>query len=1011
MAFRKPAPSYDPRPGKDTSAASKDISSNSLAFLTHSVPSRHRSGSTASTRSTNSEQQQKATSTTITNNNPLNPTLANNSSNSNNALLLPRNSSDNSSTHSKQSHHHIRLPSFFRRRKHSSASATTESPSSHSPSPSSSTAQLSLQQHTIVMVPTHDIHIKWPHPVPSGNAFIAGTWSVPGHGPWEKLPMTRIDGTDSFEIHLDVQEIEDISDYFDEDGYLHHELLDHHHPHDQSHQGSPPLAPTSTTSSTTTHISRRKRFSRFLGRARSSSSASATSTTSTNNKDLHIDLPYHHQSKDGTYLPLAREYRYQYKFVIDDEWKCDHDQAQVQDSHGHWNHELAVELVEQPSAGSGGGRSRSSSLQSQHGPQVSEQVSINKPLPTPHPTIITTSSSDSTTTTTTTTSIIVSPAEEDEKDLAREVIENIDVGSAPVSASPTTVTAAAPVAADVDAAIPTLTTTRMGNNVKSRDTYEAVLIFDETDDLSDGEGGRSKRQQVVESDDEDEELEDNNINNNIATEEKEIVLLGEDEDVVKAEVTPQQDDHASLSPADPQQDNYPSEETSPVVIKLSAANTADDTTANPVSPSIEVAEVSSDKVIEIEVAQQAVEEKKEVEQDASAAAIEDVFMNSPSVAEPLPQLGESPIIIPAESSSSTVEEEHESSTAAAVEEVAVPAPIVEAKVAEPLVVETEKVAVVERALEVEETPAPAPTVSSPAPTSVAIPASPNFSFESIAAQSHLLSPDVEPETFVLQAAVNLDEENTGKDNDGVNEVEELEPDVKPAASAPPAPVPTKVVLEVVTDASAIAVATAAAAAAASATSTANDYPQVPSPPLTPSNLSSSKRDLLTDQIISVESTETEGEKQQQQNEESFERSVYMTPRAETTMTKHSTVEETTTVEEPSTVAAAAVEDENATIDILEDKDLPASLLSNSSSSLSLSTLNGGQSSSRRSSNSSTSTKASSSSPPYREMVEHDKSKKNGPEQHPSLFWSICKTTAVVSTAVVILGLGLGRKRD
>ncbi|KAF9129907.1 hypothetical protein BG015_004084, partial [Linnemannia schmuckeri] len=56
---------------------------------------------------------------------------------------------------------------------------------------------------------------------------------------------------------------------------------------------------------------------------------------------------------------------------------------------------------------------------------------------------------------------------------------------------------------------PIFSTTR-GNNVKSRDTYEAVPIFDGTDALSDGEGDRSKRQQVVESDDEDEELEDNN---------------------------------------------------------------------------------------------------------------------------------------------------------------------------------------------------------------------------------------------------------------------------------------------------------------------------------------------------------------------------------------------------------------------------------------------------------------------------------------------------------------------
>ncbi|KAF8926589.1 hypothetical protein BGZ47_002648 [Haplosporangium gracile] len=836
------------------------------------------------------------------------------------------------------------------------------------------------------MIPTHDIHIKWSHPVPSGNAFIAGTWSVPGHGPWEKLPMTRIDGTDSFEIHLDVQEIEDISDYLDEDGYLHHELLDHHH------QGSsPPLTPTSTTSSTTTHLSRRKRLSRFFGRARSPSSASTASTTSTNNKDLHIDLPYHHQSKDGTVLPLAREYRYQYKFVIDDEWKCDHDRAQVQDPHGHWNHELVVELVEQLPTGVVGGRSRSSSLQSQHGPQVSEQAPINKPLPVPlpHPTITTTSISDSITAIP--TSIIVSLAEEQSEELEREATENVNTVSAPVPASSSTAfTAAAPAAAPAAAAvIPSSTTTRRDNNVKSRDTYEAVLIFDETDDLSDGEGGHSKRTQVVESDDEDEEDMDNsnnisiaidsnnnNINNNSenATEANENVLLGEGEDVVKAEVTPQQDNHASLSPAD-QQDNYPSKDTSSVVIKASAANAADVAAATPVLSSIE-AEVSSDKAIE--VAQQAVEEKKDVEQDV-AAAIEDVFVNSSSVAESLPQLGEPSIIILAAPSST---------------------------------VEAEKVAVVEKTLEAEETPAPSSVVSScPAPASVAIPASPVFSFASVAAQSHLLSPGVEPETFALQAAVNL-EEDDGEDNGDKSEVEEVEglesfpssDDVKPAVPAPPAP--TKAVLEVVTDASAIAAATASAAALANATTTSNDYSQVPSPPLTPSNLTSSMRDLSTGQIISAESTETESEKQQQQNDETPERSVYMTPRSETTFIKHTTLEETTTSVEES--LPLAVEDENATIDILDDNNLPASLLSSSLSSSSLSTLTEGQSSSRRNSNSSASTKASSL---RREIVDYDKSNKNGSEQYPNLLWSFCKTTAVVSAAVVILGLGLGRRRD
>ncbi|KAF9272312.1 hypothetical protein BGZ68_002531, partial [Mortierella alpina] len=43
---------------------------------------------------------------------------------------------------------------------------------------------------------------------------------------------------------------------------------------------------------------------------------------------------------------------------------------------------------------------------------------------------------------------------------------------------------------------------RTPKSPKPRDTYEAVLIFDEKDDLSDGEG-RSKRHTVVESDDDD----------------------------------------------------------------------------------------------------------------------------------------------------------------------------------------------------------------------------------------------------------------------------------------------------------------------------------------------------------------------------------------------------------------------------------------------------------------------------------------------------------------------------
>ncbi|KAG0353586.1 hypothetical protein BGX24_007232, partial [Mortierella sp. AD032] len=212
----------------------------------------------------------------------------------------------------------------------------------------------------------------------------------------------------------------------------------------------------------------------------------------TPSKDLHVDLSHHHQSKYGAILPLAREYRYQYKFVVDDEWKCDHAAPQVQDAYGHWNHELVVKLVEQISLDAASGRSRSGSLQSQHGPQVGEHSLLT------------------------------------------------------VSAVP-----AAP--------IPTSTTTR-GGNLKSRDTYEAVLIFDDTDDLSDGEG-RSKLQEQVELDDEDEE------------------------NVVKLDVTPQQDEHASLPPADQDLEK-------PSVVKASAANATAD--AIPASASLVEAIVSSD---------------------------------------------------------------------------------------------------------------------------------------------------------------------------------------------------------------------------------------------------------------------------------------------------------------------------------------------------------------------------------------------------------------------------------
>ncbi|KAF8984243.1 hypothetical protein BGZ46_008545 [Entomortierella lignicola] len=306
-----------------------------------------------------------------------------------------RGSVDNNSIHSSHSsssqishHHHLhfRLPSFLKKRHHSSSStssSTLQIPSSE---------HLPKEQHTILMAPKNDIHIIWPHPVPSGNAYIAGTWAVPGHNPWDKLPMTRIPDTDMFEINLDVKEVEDISEYLDEDGYLHHELLENHHAHDHSfleHQASITSNPSTSDD---THLSKRKRLRRLFGRQRSSSDASSTDKSN----DLHVDLPYHHQSKDGVIVPLTREYRYQFKFVIDDEWKCDPQRPQVQDSEGHFNHEITVDLFEQI-------QHDPSTTTHIHDSSIQDQHDVQQPVDTPLPS--------------TTLSSEVSSKEEIEKDI------------------------------------------------------------------------------------------------------------------------------------------------------------------------------------------------------------------------------------------------------------------------------------------------------------------------------------------------------------------------------------------------------------------------------------------------------------------------------------------------------------------------------------------------------------------------------------------------------------------
>jgi len=177
-------------------------------------------------------------------------------------------------------------------------------------------------------------------------------------------------------------------------------------------------------------------------------------------------------------LPLSKEYRYQYKFVVDDEWMCDPQRPQVEDGQGHLNHELVVVLMEQNPALDTThellNRSRSSSLV--------ESSAYSKSLPIPV--------------------VEVSEHQEEEKEkgekktaevvVDEETKKNPDQG---LDGEVSTATSAAVAAAPATAA---------RRPVKAMETYEAVMVFEERDDLSDGEG-RSKNQALSEDEEDDQD--------------------------------------------------------------------------------------------------------------------------------------------------------------------------------------------------------------------------------------------------------------------------------------------------------------------------------------------------------------------------------------------------------------------------------------------------------------------------------------------------------------------------
>ncbi|KAI1314844.1 hypothetical protein EDD11_001669 [Mortierella claussenii] len=820
-------------------------------------------------------------------------------------------------------HHHIRLPSFLKRRKQtsivsaatldstsllsSSSSSSFSSSFSTLPHPSSSTLETASvhyqqqQQYTILMVPQHDIHITWPHSVSSGNAYIAGTWSVPGHGPWEKLPMSLIPGTDShYEVHLNVQEVEDISDYLDEEGYLHHELLDHH-AHDSSFQEhqqpiSTPSSPSTSGPSTPAlaSLSKRQRLRRIFGRSRSSSSASASSKHEAavhqgKPKDFHVDLPYHHQSKDGIILPLTKEYRYQYKFVIDDEWKCDPQRHQVQDDQGHWNHELVVDLIEQIQLPTSANRSRSSSLQSQHSVSAfhsSTESTASFPL---------ISSYDKDQDKALTEVISKGVFSEDTKDKDIPSLAPAAVSSHPMDdtvalvpsllLTPTpTSTSTPPLASslelpgqakDNDDGLPST------RGKKSKDTYEAILIFDETDDLSDGEGRSRRKDDNVDRDTESDD--------DIQVEE----IVGHDVPAEGHSFAPQQDQQQQP------QHEHDMHTTMPAVVHDEHVD------HDQFAIEAHTLPVVTPHALGMNVGQEA--------PSLISVPLDDVVVNPSSVAEPLPMIGEQSII-----ATPCHEDYPNKCTDISIENTPVESVS--------LVIETEEEQSEHQASEVVQDPE---TKAS--------------SEEPFALQAAAISSD---ETFTSPA---------------------------PALSRHGSSKGSRAPLEVITDPT---VATGATGAAAS-------YSQVPSPPLTPSNPTAIRSDSNTQDNTDSDNEYVENAQQQQEGE-TFMRSVLLTPRSEAPSHKLTARIQVSSPEQPT-----KADDDNDTFDVLGERQ-PSILSSSLPLSSPLPTCHRNDSGDQ--------------------SITAPQDKKRVSEEYSNLLWSICKTTAVVSAAVVVIGLGFGRKK-
>ncbi|KAF9186429.1 hypothetical protein BGZ51_002015 [Haplosporangium sp. Z 767] len=854
--------------GSTVTKAATTASTSTTTALLPLPPNRGRSSSTVSQRSNKSSHGATEDESQLINNSaPF-------------ALLPPLLSIDDTSIPSINSvdgqglqPHSSRL-SFLKRRKNPSTTtlsfdSTPSTPNSSSTLqlPSSRLTHSQLQQHTIIMVPQNDIHITWPHPVPSGNAYIAGTWSVPGHGPWEKLPMSRIPGTDSFEVYLDVREIEDVSEYVDGDGYINPDLLDSSSsPHDPL-STQPPASPSSTSAAT---LSKRQRLARFFGRARSSSTSSASPSSS---KDLQHELPYQHQSKDGIILPFTKRYCYQYKFVIDDEWRCDPHRAQVQDSQGHWNHELNVELIEQIHQPAN--RSRSSSLQSQHSTSVSESTTaMGMLLPEPLQSVQN-QPEDQTKTETETKG---AKTENEETEVAQEIPPTTDV-TPPVASLQRHKS----------------TTKRR----KAKDTYEAVLIFDEKDDLSDGEG------HLQDMSDTDSEASDDD---------------GATPQQQQAHgVQPQQDEHAV--PEEKGVNNNNADASAAATIATLSATAAE--TTEPAEQKDNQDDIAVETVVQRNI---------DLDITAPEEPQEDSAASSSVVDEVAPIAKEDPKL--------TISIEH--ATIAPEEPAPQEDPTPALSIADP---QSADIAV-EDATAVPDVDEAKPMVKEDSSLAVAIEAPAN-----VVVEQSLPAMKEEPRAFVLQAAASLAEHATN-----------TQLDISQPISRPP----SRAALEIVTDSN------------VTNKITATSYSQVPSPPLTPSSMYEAQSDSdLDDENLSDADFDAK-------KYAALESLTLLTPRPETTTPSLAPLVKEVT-NEPVIVT---VQSRSLVVEEQPEEETCQKVSPTHSSSVPI------------------------ANHTEKGVVEDEKNKKGAAhEQYPNLLWSFCKTTVVVSAAVVVLSIGLGRRRD